>query len=99
MITITLDYPGLVADKYAPDAQAKVGEKGHCFAMAVFLLAVLSSVFLSLPPFLSVQVVQITDIPDGWMGLDIGPDSVKLFQDALADAKTVVRNTCSSVCT
>ncbi|GFH12152.1 phosphoglycerate kinase, partial [Haematococcus lacustris] len=38
------------------------------------------------------QTVSIDAIPDGWMGLDIGPDSVKLFQDALAGAKTVVWN-------
>ncbi len=38
------------------------------------------------------QTVPVTAIPDGWMGLDIGPDSVKAFQDALADAKTVVWN-------
>ena len=31
-------------------------------------------------------------IPDGYMGLDIGPKSVKLFQDTLDDAKTVVWN-------
>ena len=32
------------------------------------------------------------DIPDGWMGLDIGPKTVKLFEDKLKDAKTVVWN-------
>ena len=32
------------------------------------------------------------DIPDGWMGLDIGPKSVKLFKDAVKTAKTVVWN-------
>ena len=32
------------------------------------------------------------NIPDGWMGLDIGPKSVALFKDALKDAKTVVWN-------
>ncbi len=32
------------------------------------------------------------DIPDGWEGLDIGPKTVKLYQEALADAKTVVWN-------
>merc|ERR1719455_53503 len=31
-------------------------------------------------------------IPAGWMGLDIGPDSVKSFQDALKECKTVVWN-------
>lgn len=38
------------------------------------------------------QTVSIDNIPDGWMGLDIGPDSIKLFQDALADVKTVIWN-------
>ncbi|NEO38436.1 MAG: phosphoglycerate kinase [Moorea sp. SIOASIH] len=38
------------------------------------------------------QTVSIEAIPDGWMGLDIGPDSVKVFQDALADCKTVIWN-------
>ncbi len=38
------------------------------------------------------QVVPIDRIPDGWMGLDIGPDSVKSFQAALADCKTVIWN-------
>lgn len=38
------------------------------------------------------QTVSIDNIPDGWMGLDIGPDSVKVFQEALADTKTVIWN-------
>lgn len=38
------------------------------------------------------QTVSIDAIPDGWMGLDIGPDSVKVFQEALADCKTVIWN-------
>jgi phosphoglycerate kinase len=38
------------------------------------------------------QTVSIDSIPDGWMGLDIGPDSVKTFQAALADCKTVIWN-------
>lgn len=38
------------------------------------------------------QIVSVENIPDGWMGLDIGPDSVKTFQDALADCKTVIWN-------
>jgi len=38
------------------------------------------------------QTVSIENIPDGWMGLDIGPDSVKVFQAALADTKTVIWN-------
>jgi phosphoglycerate kinase len=32
------------------------------------------------------------DIPDGWEGVDIGPESVKHFADEVAKAKTVVWN-------
>ncbi|MFN4190937.1 MAG: phosphoglycerate kinase [Pseudothermotoga sp.] len=39
------------------------------------------------------RVVQIKDgIPEGWMGLDIGPETIKLFEESLRDAKTVVWN-------
>lgn len=38
------------------------------------------------------QTVSIEAIPDGWMGLDIGPDSVKVFQDALSTCKSVIWN-------
>ena len=38
------------------------------------------------------QTVSADSIPDGWMGLDIGPDSVKTFQDALGDCKSVIWN-------
>ena len=31
-------------------------------------------------------------IPDGWMGLDIGPDSIKTFSEVLETAKTVIWN-------
>ena len=36
--------------------------------------------------------VDSTAIPEGWMGLDIGPKSEKLFAEALATAGTVVWN-------
>ena len=38
------------------------------------------------------QVVSIDAIPDGWMGLDIGPESLKAFQAALSDCKQVIWN-------
>lgn len=38
------------------------------------------------------QTVSVDNIPSDGMGLDIGPDSVKMFQDALADCKTVIWN-------
>lgn len=38
------------------------------------------------------QVADVNSIPDGWMGLDIGPQSIKEFQAALQGAKSVIWN-------
>ena len=38
------------------------------------------------------QVVKAGEIPEGWEGLDIGPETAKIFSDAVKDAKTVVWN-------
>ncbi|NEP17383.1 MAG: phosphoglycerate kinase [Leptolyngbya sp. SIO4C1] len=43
-------------------------------------------------PDANAQTVSVDNIPDGWMGLDIGPDSIKVFQEALADCKSVIWN-------
>ncbi|BAY34284.1 phosphoglycerate kinase [Tolypothrix tenuis PCC 7101] len=59
-VTFLLPTDVVVADKFAPDANA--------------------------------TTVSIENIPADGMGLDIGPDSVKVFQDALADCKSVVWN-------
>ncbi|GAN64319.1 phosphoglycerate kinase [Acetobacter indonesiensis NRIC 0313] len=37
-------------------------------------------------------VAPVTDIPDGWMALDVGPETVKLLNQKLADLKTLVWN-------
>jgi len=38
------------------------------------------------------QVAPATAIPAGWQGLDIGPETVKLYCDAVKDAGTVIWN-------
>jgi phosphoglycerate kinase len=43
-------------------------------------------------PDANAQTVSIENIPDGWMGLDIGPESVKQFLVALEDCKSVIWN-------
>ncbi|WP_276882007.1 phosphoglycerate kinase [Campylobacter cuniculorum] len=36
-----------------------------------------------------VKFVPSQEIPSGWMGLDIGPASVRLFREAISDAQTI----------
>ena len=38
------------------------------------------------------QVVPAGQIPDGWEGLDIGPETAEIFSKAVKEAKTVVWN-------
>jgi len=38
------------------------------------------------------KVVGINDIPDGWMGLDIGPKTLENINTGLSDCKTVIWN-------
>ena len=38
------------------------------------------------------KTVNSDDIPDGWMGLDIGPKTTEMFADAVKDAGTVIWN-------
>ncbi|RWW77468.1 hypothetical protein BHE74_00014366 [Ensete ventricosum] len=38
------------------------------------------------------MVVPASGIPDGWMGLDIGPDSIKTFSESLDTTKTIIWN-------
>jgi phosphoglycerate kinase len=36
--------------------------------------------------------VQSPDMKDGWMGLDIGPETIDLYREKLSDSKTIVWN-------
>ncbi|NCB31989.1 MAG: phosphoglycerate kinase, partial [Clostridia bacterium] len=38
------------------------------------------------------KTVQANKIPEGWMGMDIGPESAKLFAQEVINAKTVIWN-------
>lgn len=44
------------------------------------------------------KIVHSQDIPDGWEGLDIGPDTIDKFKSILRDAKTVMWNGPLGVC-
>ena len=71
----------------AKELEAKAAAKGVQFLLPTDV--VLADNFA---PDANSQIAKIEAIPDGWMGLDIGPDSVKVFQDALADCQTVIWN-------
>ena len=43
-------------------------------------------------PDANTQIVDVKEIPDGWLGLDSGPKTSKQYVEALKDAKTVVWN-------
>jgi phosphoglycerate kinase len=43
-------------------------------------------------PSAQTEVVPVDKIPADWMGLDIGPESLKNFGEALKDAKTILWN-------
>lgn len=43
-------------------------------------------------PDANTQIVDVKEIPEGWLGLDSGPKTSKQYVEALKDAKTVVWN-------
>lgn len=38
------------------------------------------------------KVVSVNEIPDGWEGLDIGPKTIEMFKDVIANSKTILWN-------
>ena len=79
----------LEADKVelAGEMMAKAKEKG-----VNFLIPVDNKVGKEYDPNTEAMIVNSDDIPDGWMGLDIGPKSQELFANAIKGAGTVICN-------
>ncbi|MEM9817861.1 MAG: phosphoglycerate kinase, partial [Cyanobacteria bacterium P01_D01_bin.6] len=71
----------------AKTLEAKAKEKG-----VELLLPTDVVVADNFAPDANAQTVSVESIPDGWMGLDIGPNAVKVFQDALKQCKSVIWN-------
>ncbi|MBZ0157434.1 MAG: phosphoglycerate kinase [Alphaproteobacteria bacterium] len=57
-----------------------------------FYLPVDSVVAQSIEAGAETKIVTTQEIPKGWRALDIGPASVKLFSEALQNAKTIIWN-------
>ena len=73
--------------QYALDMIKKAEEKG-----VKLLLPVDTIVADEFSNDANTKVVSRDAIPDGWMGLDIGPETAKIFAEAVKSAKTVVWN-------
>jgi phosphoglycerate kinase len=56
------------------------------------LLLPVDHVLAQSPTSTETKVTDIANTPDGWMGLDIGPQTVALFSDEIAKARTIVWN-------
>ena len=73
--------------EYALNMLKKAEEKG-----VKLLLPVDNRIGDSFSNDCNIQVVKRGEIPDGWEGMDIGPETEKIFAAAVKDAKTVVWN-------
>lgn len=82
--TSLLDEEGL---DLAKDILKLADEKGVNFMLPVDVVA--ADEFANDSPH---DVYKVDSIPDNRMGLDIGPETIKLFCDALKSAKTIVWN-------
>ena len=72
---------------YANEMVEKAAAKG-----VKLLLPVDTVIADAFAPDANSKVVAAGDIPDGWQGLDIGPETIKLYCDAVKDAGTVIWN-------
>ena len=72
---------------YASEMVKKAADKG-----VKLLLPVDTVIADRFAPDADTAVVKAGQIPDGWEGLDIGPETVKLYCAAVADAGTVIWN-------
>ncbi len=72
---------------YANEMVQKAAEKG-----VKLLLPVDTVIADAFAPDANTRIVPAGAIPAGWQGLDIGPESIRLFSEAVADAGTVIWN-------
>jgi phosphoglycerate kinase len=80
----------LVEDELVPEA-LKILEKAKNLGVKLYLpVDVVAAQTCSQDSI--IKFVTTQEIPKGWMGLDIGPASSRLFREALNDAQTILWN-------
>ena len=72
---------------FAKGIQQNAMERGVKFYLPVDCV-----VAASLEPGAETKIVPVQEIPEGWYGMDVGPASVKLFSEAVQNAKTILWN-------
>ncbi|PWA42674.1 hypothetical protein CTI12_AA538650 [Artemisia annua] len=82
-VSLLLPSDVVIADKFAPDANSKY-IVGHWWKK-------LNLNYLIIVEYVC-RFVPASSIPDDWMGLDIGPDSIKSFSESLDTTKVVIWN-------
>ncbi|MBN4054703.1 phosphoglycerate kinase, partial [Nitrospira defluvii] len=84
-----------VGESLVEDSMLEVAREiqEHAVARGIkFYLPVDCVAATSKNPSAETKLVPVQEIPKGWRGLDIGPASVHLFTEALANAKTILWN-------
>jgi len=84
-----------VGDSMVEEEMLEVAEKirmGARKRKLKFYLPVDCVIAQSMEPGAETKIVTAQEIPAGWRALDIGPASVKLFSEALSNAKTIIWN-------
>ncbi len=77
----------LVEDDYIEDANRLMEEAGDKLLLPVDIIAA-----EKMEDGAETRTVKVDEIPSGWMGLDIGPETVELFAERASGAATVFWN-------
>ncbi|MDD3769562.1 phosphoglycerate kinase [Sulfuricurvum sp. IAE1] len=80
----------LVEDDLIPEA-LKIMEEAKKLGVKFYLPVDVVAAEKFAPDAMS-RLVSIQEIPSGWMGLDIGPATVRLYRQVLADVQTILWN-------
>lgn len=83
-----LDIGNSLLEEELIDEANKILKRGKELGVKIYLpVDVVAAQTFS--PDSAVKFVTTQEIPAGWMGLDIGPASTRLFKEAIADAQTI----------
>ena len=77
----------LVEEEYLEEAERLMQKSGDKLVLPVDVI-----VAEKMEEDADTETVKVDEIPDGWMGLDIGPETVESFRGYLEEAKTVFWN-------